>query len=112
MRERTTAEWRKIFDGHGIPGGEVKLPMEMLDDPQPLANGMFHDLPHPQLGPVRMVAPPVKLDADGFRPGPATASFGSEVRRLLRELGFSADDVAGFIADGVTCESLRPPSRT
>ena len=112
MRERTTAEWRKVFDGYGIPGGEVKLPLEMLDDPQPHANGMFHDVPHPQLGPVRVVAPPVKLDADGFRPGPATPPFGSEVRQLLGELGFSADDVARFIVDGATCETLQPPSRT
>jgi crotonobetainyl-CoA:carnitine CoA-transferase CaiB-like acyl-CoA transferase len=106
MRERTTAEWRKVFDGYGIPAGEVRLPMEMLDDAQPLANGMFHDLPHPQLGPVRMVAPPVTLDADGFRPGPATPPFGSEARRLIGELGFDAAEVDRFIADGVTRERL------
>jgi crotonobetainyl-CoA:carnitine CoA-transferase CaiB-like acyl-CoA transferase len=106
MRERTTAEWRKVFDGYGIPGGEVRLPMEMLDDPQPLANGMFYDLPHPQLGPVRVVAPPVKLDGDGFRPGPATPPFGSEARSLLHDLGFSDAEVERFVAEGVTRERL------
>jgi crotonobetainyl-CoA:carnitine CoA-transferase CaiB-like acyl-CoA transferase len=58
MRGKTTAEWRKIFDAVGIPAGEVRLPVEMLDDPQPLANGMFADVDHPQIGPIRVVGPP------------------------------------------------------
>ena len=102
MRERTTVEWRKIFDAAGIPAGEVRLPVEMLDDPQVLANGMLHDLEHPALGPIRVVSSPVKLDGDGFRPAPPTPPFGSETRAILRELGFTAADVDRFIAGGVT----------
>jgi crotonobetainyl-CoA:carnitine CoA-transferase CaiB-like acyl-CoA transferase len=106
VRQRTTAEWRKLFDSLGIPAGEVRLPLEMLDDPQVIANGLVYDLEHPVIGPVRAVAPPVKMDAGGFRPSPATAPFGSEARSILASLGFSDAEVETFIADGVTREGL------
>ncbi len=106
VRDRTTAEWRKVFDAAGIPAGEVRLPLEMLDDPQVLANRMVYDLDHPAIGPVRAVAPPVKLDGDGFRPAPATPPFGSEARAILQSLGFAERDVETFMAEGVTREHL------
>jgi crotonobetainyl-CoA:carnitine CoA-transferase CaiB-like acyl-CoA transferase len=102
LRERTTAEWRKLFDAAGIPAGEVRLPLEMLDDPQALANGMLHDLEHPALGPIRVVGPPVKLDGDGFRAAPVTPPFGSETRAILASLGFADADVNALVAAGVT----------
>ena len=104
MRERTTAEWRKVFDGYGIPGGEVRLPMEMLDDPQPLANGMFADIEHPQIGPIRVVGPPLAMD--GFRASPVTPPFGSEARTILSDLGFTDAEVERFVTEGVTRERL------
>jgi crotonobetainyl-CoA:carnitine CoA-transferase CaiB-like acyl-CoA transferase len=106
VRERTTAEWRKIFDAAGIPAGEVRLPIEMLDDPQVLANQMVYDLEHPVIGPIRVAAPPAKLSGDGFRPSPATPPFGSEARAILRSLGFSDADVETFVAERVTVEKL------
>ena len=63
---------------------------------------MFHDLDHPSLGPVRVLAPPLALDSDGFQPAPATAAFGSEARAILGELGFAAEETEAFIASGVT----------
>ena len=106
MASRATSEWRALLDAHGVPAAGVALPLEMLEDEQALANGMLHDLAHPTLGPIRVLAPPVRLDGDGFRPAPATAPFGSDTRALLGELGFSADEVAALLAQRVTRESL------
>src|SRR5206468_12318685 len=105
---RTAAQWQPIFDSGGIPAVAVKLPLELLDDEQPLANGMLHDLAHPALGRVRVLAPPVSIDGDGFVPAPATPSFGSETRTILGELGFSSADVETLLADGVTRDRLAP----
>jgi crotonobetainyl-CoA:carnitine CoA-transferase CaiB-like acyl-CoA transferase len=102
MASRTTAEWKTIFDAHGIPAAGVKIPLELLDDPQALANGMLHDLEHPALGPVRVVSTPVRLDGDGFEPAAPARPFGSETREILRALKFSDADVDGFLGDGVT----------
>jgi crotonobetainyl-CoA:carnitine CoA-transferase CaiB-like acyl-CoA transferase len=102
VASRTTAEWQAVFDAHGIPAAGVKIPIELLDDAQALANGMLHDLPHPVLGPVRVVSTPVRMDGDGFIPAPATAAFGSESREILRELGFGEAEIDGFLAADVT----------
>ena len=105
MAGRTTAEWKRRFDAHGIPASGVKLPLELLDDEQALANGLLHDLPHPALGPVRVLAPPVAMDGGGFQPAPPTPPFGSETRALLSELGFTEAEVSSLLVDGVTRET-------
>jgi crotonobetainyl-CoA:carnitine CoA-transferase CaiB-like acyl-CoA transferase len=102
MVTRTTAEWKAFFDSHGIPASGVMLPLELLDDEQVVANGFARDLAHPVLGPVRVLATPLRLDGEGFQPGPATAPFGSQTRTLLGDLGFSDAEVAALLAEGVT----------
>jgi crotonobetainyl-CoA:carnitine CoA-transferase CaiB-like acyl-CoA transferase len=104
MASRTTAEWKAIFDAHGVPASGVKFPLELLDDEQALANRMLHDVPHPTLGPVRVLSPPIDLDSEGFRPSPATPPFGSETREILRGAGFTDRDIEALIAEGVTTE--------
>ena len=106
MASRSTADWKAAFDAHGVPAAGVKLPIELLDDEQVLANRMVHDVDHPAIGPVRVLANPVRLDGDGFVPAPITPAFGSEVRDLLGAAGFSVADIDSFIADGVTRESI------
>lgn len=105
MATRTTAEWKRRFDAHGIPASDVKLPLELLDDAQALANSLLHDLPHPALGRVRVLAPPIGMDGDGFQPAPPTLPFGSETRALLGVLGFGGEEVTSLLADGVTRET-------
>ena len=66
LASRTTAEWKAIFDARGIPAAGVKFAIEILDDPQALANGFVHDLAHPALsGPDQAPAPPLQLDGNG-----------------------------------------------
>jgi crotonobetainyl-CoA:carnitine CoA-transferase CaiB-like acyl-CoA transferase len=93
LASRTSAEWKAIFDARGIPGAAVRFAVEMLDDEQALANGLFHDLAHPSIGTVRVLAPPLAMDGDGFQPGAPTAAFGSEARAILGDIGFSASEV-------------------
>ena len=71
MASRSTADWKAAFDAHGVPAAGVKLPIELLDDEQVLANRMVHDVDHPAIGPVRVLANPVRLDGDGFVPAPS-----------------------------------------
>jgi len=105
---RTTAEWQTTLEAAGVPAAGVKLPLELLDDEQPLANGMLHDLTHPVLGPVRVLAPPLRMDGGGFVPAQATAPFGSEMRAILSELGFSSAEVDVLLAKGVTRDRMQP----
>jgi len=108
---RSTSEWKARLDAHGVPVARVALPVEMLEDEQALENGFLRDLDHPTLGRVRVLAPPVRLDGGGFAGTPATPSFGSETRAILASLGFTEADIATFLADGVTRDTLGGGSR-
>jgi formyl-CoA transferase len=102
MASRTAAEWKPIFDRYGVPGAPVRFSTELFDDEQACANGFFHDLPHPTLGPVRVLAPPVRLDGDGFRPGAPTPPFASQTRAILGELGFGGAEIDELVKSRAT----------
>ena len=89
-----------------MPVSRVLLPFELLDDPQVEANAMLYDMEHPAAGPIRVLAPPVVLDEDGFQPPTATAPFASETRSLLGELGLSEDQISSLIRKGVTRDTM------
>ena len=105
MTSRTAAEWKAIFDKAGVPNAQVRFNVEMFEDPQALANGFFHDLPHPTVGPVRVLAPPIRLDGDGFQPAAPTPAFASETRATLAELGFSDDETDALVKSRATRDS-------
>ena len=102
LASRTSAEWKQIFDTRGLPAASVRFAVEMFDDEQTRANGFLYDLPHPALGPVRVLAPPVKLDGNGFQPGAATPPFASETRAILAALSFSAGEIDELVKEKVT----------
>ena len=74
LASRTTAEWQALLDAAGIPASGVALPLEILDDPQPAANGMFHRFDHAALGPVTVLGPPLRVGDGGFTAGAADAA--------------------------------------
>ena len=106
MLSRPTNEWEQLLAKAGVPASRVLMPFEILDDPQAAANDMLYDLDHPQIGPVRILAPPVALDRDGFQQAPATKPFASETREILAELGFEASAIDEFVELGVTRDSI------
>jgi len=106
LGSRTTREWQAHLDAHGIPASGVALPIEILDDPQPAANDMFHRFDHPTLGPTTVLGPPVRIDDAGFVPGPPTPPFGSEARAILAWAGFDESDVQRFLAGAVSDSGL------
>jgi crotonobetainyl-CoA:carnitine CoA-transferase CaiB-like acyl-CoA transferase len=107
LASRPTAEWKAVLDAHGVPASGVSLPLEILDDPQPAANGMFHRFEHPVLGPTTVLGPPLRLDDAGFTPGAPTAAFGSEARAILAWAGFGSADVQRLL-DGGAVGATRP----
>lgn len=102
LASRSSAEWKQIFDERGLPAAAVRFAVEMFDDEQTRVNGFLYDLPHPALGPVRVLAPPVRLDGGGFQPGAATPPFGSDTRAILSDVGFSEREIEALLAAQVT----------
>ena len=56
---------------------------------------------------MRVLAPPLTLDGDGFTPAPATQLFGSEATAVRDGLGFTPEEVARLVKAGVTQSAKR-----
>jgi CoA:oxalate CoA-transferase len=104
FRTRTSAEWQSALDAHGVPASRVTFPAELLQDAQVDANGLLQRYEHWGLGPVTVLGVPLTMDGDGFRPGPATAAFGSESRAILGAIGLPGDVADRAIATGAVRE--------
>jgi crotonobetainyl-CoA:carnitine CoA-transferase CaiB-like acyl-CoA transferase len=98
---RTRAEWIELFDAAGVPCGPVHSIGEALSHPQTLARGMVVETQHPAAGPTKAIGCPVHFSetpAAVTRPAPV---LGEHTREVLRDQGYSDDEIDGFVADGV-----------
>ena len=111
FRSQPAAHWVRRFNEAGVPVSPVKFPVELFDDEHVRANGMFHRLQHPEAGEFSVLAPPVSLDGDGFRPREAPAAFASETRAILCGLAFSDSEIDALIAAKVTRERVSASRR-
>lgn len=106
LAAQPSSHWVDTLRATGVPVATVRQPVELYDDEQINANGYLHKFTHPTAGNMTVVAPPLRLDEDGFKPGAPTPAFGSETRSLLQELGFTPQQVDELVDAGVTHEGL------
>ena len=100
IAERTTEDWMRLCDEHGIPANRVPTLGEIVDDPA-LHRGVLVDAEHPVVGSYRQIKPAVTLSATPLsvrRPAPLVAEHTVEI---LAGLGYSREDIDGLIADRV-----------
>ena len=102
LRQRASVDWVAELNDAGVPVSTVRFPLELIDDPQTAANGMFHTFRHPTAGDVTALSPPVSLDAEGFAPAPPTESLGSDTVAILTDLGFGSDQIDALLDATVT----------
>ena len=97
---RATADWLAALEEAGVPAGPVLSIAEMQHDPQALAREMVPEIPHSRLGSVRTLGTPVKFSGTpaGLRRGAPV--YGEHSREVLADYGWSAEEIAGLIAEG------------
>ena len=108
LATRTKAEWIERFDAAGVPVGPVHSIGEALAHPQTLARGMVVDLVHRQAGPTKALGCPIHFSETPTaitRPAPM---LGEHTREVLREHGYSDDDVDALAAEGVVEDASGP----
>jgi formyl-CoA transferase/CoA:oxalate CoA-transferase len=99
--QREASHWLEAFREAGIPSGPINLVSETLGHPQLLERGFIVQQEHPLAGVVKSLANPVRLSdtpASYRLPPPA---LGEHNRAILRELGFTPDQVTAFAEKGV-----------
>ena len=101
LASRNRGEWEKRFRENNCIYGRVETPVEVINDPQAVANDFFAEINHPVAGEMKLVATPVK-----FRQNPASVrtlapEVGQHTEEILLDLGYSWDDIARLKEQGV-----------
>lgn len=86
----------------GVPCACVNNFKQVFDDPHIVARGVVKDVEHPRLGHMRAVRNPILLDHDGPTVERSAPMLGEHSEEILRELGYSAETIRQFLANGVT----------
>jgi crotonobetainyl-CoA:carnitine CoA-transferase CaiB-like acyl-CoA transferase len=100
MLTKTMDEWIAAFDAEGAPAAKVNFPEEMADDPQVAAMHYMLELDHELTGPERMVGPIVQMSKTPTGATTASPPLGRDTDEVLREHGYSDDEIAALHASG------------
>ena len=101
FRTRTRGEWVELLHQADVCAGPVLALDEVVRDPQLVQRGLFTEVDHPKLGPVRQVAFPVRMSATPGRVVTPPPELGEHTDEVLRGLGYDGTAIAGFRRDGV-----------
>ncbi|KIH99764.1 CoA-transferase [Streptomonospora alba] len=98
---RTTAEWIKVLDRAGVPGGPVLTYAEALEDPHIVERGMVSEVNHPIIGAMRTISPPAKFGSleSGIQ-GPAPW-LGQHTRDVLADAGLGEEEIDALYTERV-----------
>jgi crotonobetainyl-CoA:carnitine CoA-transferase CaiB-like acyl-CoA transferase len=110
LREKTTAEWLKIFDATNVPAMPFQTLDELMQDPHLKDIGFFSLIEHPTEGRIRNMRLPNKLSGGvrrDFRPAP---KIGEHSIEILREAGYDDAAIEAMVASSATVDG-RPQKK-
>jgi crotonobetainyl-CoA:carnitine CoA-transferase CaiB-like acyl-CoA transferase len=102
LETRTTAEWTELLIKADVPVMPMHDLEGVLSDPHLLATDFFPVVEHPTEGPVRSMRVPVNWSDTKAEPERLAPRLNEHGEAILRDAGFSSDEIAEMIRDGVT----------
>jgi crotonobetainyl-CoA:carnitine CoA-transferase CaiB-like acyl-CoA transferase len=108
VQTRTTAEWMRVFDEHGVWYAPVNDYEQVETDPQVAHNKMIVTIDHPRAGQVRLLAHPVRYDGEAPPIRRLPPEHGQHTREVLAELGYEAAEIDDLIGSGAAVAKAAP----
>jgi crotonobetainyl-CoA:carnitine CoA-transferase CaiB-like acyl-CoA transferase len=97
IRARPAQEWIELLLAEGIPCAPINNFADILGHPHTQASGLVAQYESPAHGPLKAVLHPVKFDGQRMAPGSAPPRHGEHTLEVLRDLGFSAEEIERMI---------------
>ena len=100
-RTNTSDHWIEAFAAGQVPCGKINSMDQVFADPQVQHLGMARTIQHATMGPIQVVNQAIKLSRTPANPHTAIGEMGEANEEVLGGLGYSADEIAAFRAQGV-----------
>ncbi|WP_407181039.1 CaiB/BaiF CoA transferase family protein [Bradyrhizobium sp. STM 3562] len=99
---RTTAEWMELLNKADVPVMPMHDLQSILQDEHLVATGFFPVVQHPTEGPIRSMKVTANWSDTKAEPVRLAPRLNEQGEEILREAGFSGEEIAAMIRDGVT----------
>jgi crotonobetainyl-CoA:carnitine CoA-transferase CaiB-like acyl-CoA transferase len=105
FRTDTAIAWTHKLIDVGIPAGPVYTMDEVFADPQVMHQNMVEGIDHPELGRIKQLSNPLRMDAfEGRTVRTPPPGLGEHTRAVLTEAGYTEMEIDQFIEAGTVGE--------
>ncbi len=101
MQEKTALEWENILSERGIVASRINRVTDMVHDPQFWAEEYLIEVDHPVLGRVGQPGYPIRFSDTPMAMQRVAPEIGEHTEEILREIGYSAQEIDELRAAGV-----------
>jgi crotonobetainyl-CoA:carnitine CoA-transferase CaiB-like acyl-CoA transferase len=90
---RTYAEWEKRLRENNLMYGPILSPLDVITDPQALANDFFAEIEQPEVGRMKLINTPTKFCQDPASIRSPAPLLGQQTEEILLSLGYSSQEI-------------------
>lgn len=107
FRTKTVEEWEKILTEADVPFAKCFSLEEILEDEQAWANGCLYKTTFRNGNERILVDQPVRIRSMGDYDHRRAPDIGEHTPDILAEIGYSQEEIQGFLQDGVAFQILK-----